>query len=249
MLSLREFETVLEHERRRTDRTGLGFSVAILNTAKVRCDPASIETLVSTIRRRVRSTDQVGWFDSESVGVLLVDTPPEGARHFLHDLMGALPEHLPCLEPSSVIVYPTELMPQSAHESDATSNSPGRAGFTAPESAGSTSFPNPAEIRCSLDTTPSFPLESRLARGIPFWKRGLDVLIALPLLVLLLPLFLFIAAWIKIVSPGPILFHQHRIGFLGRSFKIWKFRTMQAGSDQTRHSDYVRELVREEPHP
>lgn len=64
-------------------------------------------------------------------------------------------------------------------------------------------------------------------RGISRWiKRGIDVLIAGPVLVLCLPLMAFIALAIKLTSPGPVLFVQQRYGYNRRRFPILKFRTM-----------------------
>jgi lipopolysaccharide/colanic/teichoic acid biosynthesis glycosyltransferase len=58
-------------------------------------------------------------------------------------------------------------------------------------------------------------------------KRGLDVVAAGLGLLLLAPLLLAIAAWIRLDSPGPALFRQARVGRHGRIFRIHKFRTMR----------------------
>ncbi len=57
-------------------------------------------------------------------------------------------------------------------------------------------------------------------------KRLFDLSGVIPGLLLLSPLFLFIAIWIKLDSRGPILFFQTRIGQHGKPFQIIKFRTM-----------------------
>ena len=57
-------------------------------------------------------------------------------------------------------------------------------------------------------------------------KRLFDLSGVIPGLLLLSPLFLFIALWIKLDSRGPILFFQTRIGQHGKPFQIIKFRTM-----------------------
>ena len=57
-------------------------------------------------------------------------------------------------------------------------------------------------------------------------KRIIDVLVAGPLLVLLLPCFGIIAAAIKLTSPGPVFFIQERVGLNKRRFRCLKFRTM-----------------------
>lgn len=63
-------------------------------------------------------------------------------------------------------------------------------------------------------------------------KRGLDLLIALIVLPLLLPVFLVTAILIKLESPGPIFFTQERTGKDGRRFRMFKFRTMVANAEE-----------------
>lgn len=63
-----------------------------------------------------------------------------------------------------------------------------------------------------------------------FAKRVLDIMISAIALILLAPLFIVIALTIWIDSPGPIFFRQERVGLLGRSFWMIKFRTMTDGS-------------------
>lgn len=57
-------------------------------------------------------------------------------------------------------------------------------------------------------------------------KRGFDIVAAIVLLVLSLPLWLFAAVWVKTSSRGPVLFRQERIGRGGRPFGMYKFRSM-----------------------
>ena len=60
-------------------------------------------------------------------------------------------------------------------------------------------------------------------------KRLFDLAMASLGLLLLGPVLLVIAAWIKLDSPGPVFFRQQRVGRDGRLFRIHKFRTMSAG--------------------
>ncbi|MEH1829408.1 MAG: sugar transferase [Nostoc sp.] len=62
-------------------------------------------------------------------------------------------------------------------------------------------------------------------------KRIFDFFFALVGILILLPLFLTIAIWIKLDSPGNVLFRQIRIGRFGREFSIYKFRTMVADAE------------------
>jgi exopolysaccharide biosynthesis polyprenyl glycosylphosphotransferase len=65
---------------------------------------------------------------------------------------------------------------------------------------------------------------------MPDWqqhiKRLLDVGTALVALIILLPVMLYIALRVKLSSPGPIFFSQERIGYKGRPFYMYKFRSM-----------------------
>jgi lipopolysaccharide/colanic/teichoic acid biosynthesis glycosyltransferase len=77
----------------------------------------------------------------------------------------------------------------------------------------------------------------------PPWKRVLDlacILLGSPLLILL---GIFIILFIKIVSPGPALFKQERVGFRGRRFVCFKFRTMVVNADTRGHENYFIQLM------
>ena len=57
-------------------------------------------------------------------------------------------------------------------------------------------------------------------------RRTLDILVSVLALLLLLPLLAFIALFIRLDSPGPVLFVQRRVGQGGREFNVFKFRSM-----------------------
>ncbi len=59
-----------------------------------------------------------------------------------------------------------------------------------------------------------------------YLKRAFDFVIALVALIVLAPLFLFIALLIKLTSPGPVIYKQSRCGLNGRRFMFYKFRSM-----------------------
>jgi len=58
-------------------------------------------------------------------------------------------------------------------------------------------------------------------------KRVFDITFSLTVLVLSLPLTLSLALMIKLTSKGPVFFRQSRLGYRGRNFVIWKFRTLR----------------------
>lgn len=63
-------------------------------------------------------------------------------------------------------------------------------------------------------------------------KRIFDVTASGLGLLLLSPLFLIMAIWIKADSPGPVFYKQTRVGRGNRDFRLFKFRSMKVGSDK-----------------
>lgn len=63
-------------------------------------------------------------------------------------------------------------------------------------------------------------------------KRLFDIVAALVGLVVLVLPGLWLAAWIKLDSPGPVFFRQERVGRHGRLFRIHKFRTMRVDAER-----------------
>jgi lipopolysaccharide/colanic/teichoic acid biosynthesis glycosyltransferase len=78
---------------------------------------------------------------------------------------------------------------------------------------------------------------------IPRWKRVLDIVFVLLILPVVLPLAAFIALLIRMVSDGPVLFKQERVGHLGRRFMCFKFRTMHVGAETVTHQGYLHQLI------
>jgi len=76
-----------------------------------------------------------------------------------------------------------------------------------------------------------------------YWsfKRILDILFSLILLIITLPICLVICVLIKITSPGPVLYLQKRTGLNGKPFIIFKFRTMYIGAEKKGHPHWTRE--------
>jgi exopolysaccharide biosynthesis polyprenyl glycosylphosphotransferase len=62
-------------------------------------------------------------------------------------------------------------------------------------------------------------------------KRGYDIFLSVPVGIVTLILFPFIAVGTKLSSPGPVLFRQERVGRRGKRFRILKFRTMRVDAE------------------
>lgn len=63
-------------------------------------------------------------------------------------------------------------------------------------------------------------------------KRFMDLLITIPGIILLSPIMLVIAVWIKCDSKGPIIYKQKRVGLGERLFNVYKFRSMVTDADK-----------------
>ena len=63
-------------------------------------------------------------------------------------------------------------------------------------------------------------------------KRLFDIIASGLGLIVLSPLFLVLAIWIKLDSKGPVFYRQVRVGFKNKDFRIFKFRSMRVGADK-----------------
>lgn len=63
-------------------------------------------------------------------------------------------------------------------------------------------------------------------------KRLFDILASGCGLLVLSPIFIIVAIWIKLDSPGPVFYRQIRVGRHNKDFRIFKFRSMRVGSDK-----------------
>jgi len=82
-----------------------------------------------------------------------------------------------------------------------------------------------------------------LTQGERLMKRLLDMILAGAALVLLSPMMLMLACFIKLDSPGPALFRQTRNGFNGKSFSILKFRSMRV----LENGPVIQQATRDDP--
>jgi Undecaprenyl-phosphate glucose phosphotransferase len=82
-----------------------------------------------------------------------------------------------------------------------------------------------------------------LTQGERALKRSLDVILAGAALILLSPMMLIIACFIRLDSAGPVLFKQTRNGFNGKSFSILKFRSMRV----LENGPVIRQATRNDP--
>ncbi len=81
-------------------------------------------------------------------------------------------------------------------------------------------------------------------KKVPFaLKRLMDAVGSASALIILAPVFLIIAAAVKLSSKGPVFFTQQRLGQLGKPFTCLKFRSMYANNDLKIHQEFMKQVI------
>jgi lipopolysaccharide/colanic/teichoic acid biosynthesis glycosyltransferase len=210
-----EFRELMTRERARCDRNGSHFALLALTLGK-NWNEKNLHQLITMLKNRIRSIDDIGWFGKNTVGVILPGTTHQGAVElagYIHKVLNPVNGFYE----TDIYEYPNSNFPPT-NEKD-------------------TPFEKP-EVQVENE------LFRFIGHPLPVWKRVLDISGAMVALAILFPLLVATAIYIKIVSPGPILFRQRRIGYLGTPFTCLKFRTMKVDVDAEKHQRHVRHLIR-----
>jgi lipopolysaccharide/colanic/teichoic acid biosynthesis glycosyltransferase len=252
LLSPEQMAIAVQRETSRADRNGGEFALALFRVRSNDRSSLSTVRLAKTILRRVRATDDVGWYDDQFLAALLPDTSPTGARQFAEQVLALVSGRAP--KPlCKVYSYPaTWFNPEEEQASAALLDpqlrmaggmpSTPRNGVQnifptsldpmvgTPLSNGSVELPIPADGLATrsgaLAVGDVRPLESLLLKPLPLWKRSVDIAGSLVALVVASPVMFLAVLLVRISGPGPVIFKQQRAGLGGRPFCIYKFRTM-----------------------
>jgi lipopolysaccharide/colanic/teichoic acid biosynthesis glycosyltransferase len=249
-------DAAIRLEQARVDRHEHAFSLVLFDTGNLEANGTAVQSLVHSLLDRIRSTDEIGWFDVHRIGVLLPYTPRDGAQKFVDDVRQPLDAD--ALAPEyTIYTYPSQWY------SDNGSGQSGQLHFADICRKWSSPKPqnSPALPRHNISThSPSAPkpstagpletyeesmtaLKPMLRCPLPIWKRTMDILGASFGLTLFSPYLLLHTLIVKTISPGPVFFRQQRIGYLGRPFTMWKLRTMDVGVDTSYHRQHVSQLI------
>ena len=79
--------------------------------------------------------------------------------------------------------------------------------------------------------------------GLPLWKRIFDFALLFVTAPVWLPVAVVVGLAVRLGSPGPIFFKQDRVGFQGKTFTCFKFRTMKANIETASHQSHVKDLI------
>ena len=218
-----DFTRTLCLERKRSERSRRRFVLMLvdlgLNLAKVK---QNIEKVLFTLSQSTRETDVTGWYEDGSViGVMLTEIGPSEKSAVVKALttriVAALSERL-STDQVNEIRLSFRVFPEDWGGDEAGSQ------------ADSTFYPDLIREQDSR----------RASRAL---KRALDIFGSIAAMVVLIPIFIVIAAAIKLTSRGPFLFSQKRLGQYGKPFTFLKFRSMYSSNDHTIHKEFVEKLI------
>jgi exopolysaccharide biosynthesis polyprenyl glycosylphosphotransferase len=83
-----------------------------------------------------------------------------------------------------------------------------------------------------IEGLPLLHVEEPTLSGVAWLAKNLmDRIVAAVGLLILLPLFILVAVGIKLSDSGPVFFRQPRVGYGGRTFRVWKFRSMYTDAE------------------
>ena len=105
--SEQDFRRILELERERADRNQHDFSLILLDTKVFNGNNEAIGKMTEKILRRMRKIDQIGWHDSDRIGILLPYTPFQGACELAEEICNSLDVSM-FESACSIYLYPTE---------------------------------------------------------------------------------------------------------------------------------------------
>jgi len=226
LISEESFKTMVEVERKRSDRSGKPFLVMLLDLTSIingkdRYSSGRNSILkffnkvVKTITVETRDIDIKGWYETgKSIGILFTEITPEGKDKILEKINRGL--YKVFHEDASRINISCHWYPIDHSELGN-----GKVQIF---------YPDPSQLS----------LRKKISR---ISKRTIDILGSLLGLLIFSPVFLIASIAIKVTSAGPVFFRQERVGKGGKSFKIYKFRTMTVKSDESEHREYMKQFI------
>jgi lipopolysaccharide/colanic/teichoic acid biosynthesis glycosyltransferase/GGDEF domain-containing protein len=271
LISQEDFFVRMRQERLRSERYGTPLSLIVLDVKQLmKCllngnsasDRTFFRHIAEILKNSTREYDIKGWYQEGEAGILTPNTDESGARALAGKLITGLAHRFGFgandREQDMSRFIRISSLPTSGDYLEAKGDE--EEAKPAPPSAPHyrLSFPSPdprvlhygsVKGRGADVAVMTWPISIELltheqARKLQLvLKRAMDILGSLLVIVLFGPLMLLIGLVIKISSPGPVLFRQKRLGFLGKPFTFLKFRSMKVNSDQSIHRQYVTRLI------
>jgi lipopolysaccharide/colanic/teichoic acid biosynthesis glycosyltransferase len=224
LLDERLFRGAFLRERKRADRSDRPLALLLVGMkAPAGSESASIwRRVVDAISAAKRETDVMGWFERRTTLGLILPDAPIAESGFVVDFQARVWRELAQrLDPKAIALLSIDV---HAHRGT----------------------PSAAAMP-SVDPFLASPARDvrRVVQDVA--KRLLDVAGSAALLALLAPLFLVVAALVKLTSSGPILYRQQRVGQMMKPFRILKFRTMHQNANDAIHHQFVTSFIKSGP--
>lgn len=226
LISEEAFKTLLFVERKRTERSAKPFMLMLLDVSYIfeaynrdLINKVAMVLMLKKVTHAIvsvtRDIDIKGWHETKhTIGIIFTEISKEGNEIIDQKVNESLKESLPP-EFVSNIKISTYWYPS---ESD-------KNGYQ--------------EIFYSDPKVKSIKHKISSAS-----KRSVDIVGSLVGLLIFSPVFLFASFLIKVTSRGPVFFRQERVGKGGRIFRIYKFRTMHAKNNDTKHQEFMKQFIR-----
>lgn len=251
--SIHAFQSELKRHEALAERRGHSFSLLLFDIDPA-SHPARLRRLEQAVLQRTRSTDAVGRCADNRLGIILPYCPSTAASRVARDVRNAAP--ILNTVAYSVTDYPYDKSLNMDHRSAWPQTASGAGACCGKIPSDTAQRHRRAAERWRSGRPPRDPgtttgqhagrrsvHETPARCPLPLWKRTIDVVGAALGLVLLSPLFVVVGLFIKSVSKGPVFFRQERVGRMGTTFRMWKFRTYQHNAGGTQHEQYVKSLI------
>jgi lipopolysaccharide/colanic/teichoic acid biosynthesis glycosyltransferase len=248
ILSANKFQLEIEKEIQRSNRrkTDPEFAIVSMDFCDHKVPDQKLNALIDVLQERLRVSDSVGWHELK-LAVLLPETDREGASLVCDSLL-QIAETQDVELKATYSVYPWDdrlLGPNQMQESEDEDfkgpsfwNGSSKSDFEESPSFDINDSSDGGGVAMMVAPKVKTIPVPRLSGGsgvrmkfsksekTPVWKRSVDLAAASVGLMLLSPVFAFVAIAIKLTSRGPVFFMQEREGKGGEVFRIVKFRTM-----------------------
>ena len=245
----------LAQEKTRVERTNNPLSVLIVDIkcSKKKNNGEVRSRFINRIQQITRSTDIKAWYQDGKIAVLMPDTSRQGAFNLAEKLY----QELSNLNNGRILYEDCSLQvstyskdngssrslsfTQSNKQKKAKKNNKNKVEANTSEqlALGNASVLSDSyfyDILCDSEKISSV----RLKKAV---KRGMDIVGGLVGIGIFLPAMAIIALLIKATSSGPVFFKQERVGYRGKNFNFFKFRSMHVNTDEKIHKEHVLKLI------
>ena len=219
------FLGILCLERKRAERHSRKFVLVLVDAEGIKPKKGrgrDVKGLVRAANEARRETDPAGWYKQDAIfGIIFTEVGDLQDSAFTDGLIQKLRQSLT----THMSVEDVKHVRVSVHTFSEDSNS---------KDSDISGTPVLYPDLFNLDHT----------KKVPFaLKRLMDIVGSTSALLLLSPVFLTVAAIVKLTSKGPVFFTQERLGQLGKPFTCLKFRSMHANNDLKIHQEFMKQVI------